>query len=160
MSDDLPFDDVAGAPPLEPTNVLEFRKRTPQEREALEALARQPRDATACAHRRTRLVDDQQRTVTCGECGATLDPIWCLLNLIEYRETLKRERSWIESEKRRLEERRQAAIARRVAAKTKAALVKTKAECQACGGSGWMAGAKRSDPARRCGCRTTAAKLL
>jgi hypothetical protein len=92
-------------------NVVEFRRREPSDAERLELLSRAP--APSCRHARKHLIDEKQRTVQCGECGAWLEPVWCLLRLVEYRERLEYERQALERERKRLEERRQAAIARR-----------------------------------------------
>src|SRR5688572_25535243 len=121
-------------------NLLEFRPREPQDEDKLDALARLPRDPNAakCRHGRKRLVDADQRRVTCGECGDDLDPIWCLLNLIEYRESLRREREWIEAERRRSTKRQLDAVARRQRAREAAERIKVQENCRACGGTGFM----------------------
>jgi len=140
-------------------NVIEFRKRGPEDDAKLDALARKPREtgAAKCRHNRKRFVDEELRTVTCGECGEKLDPIWCLLNLIEFRESLRRERQWIEHEKEQARKRQERAVARRVNVKTKREAIRTRENCRACSGTGWIS---KDGRAARCGCRTTGAKLL
>ena len=59
-------------------NVVEFRRREPGE--DLDAIARAPR--STCTHLRRRVVDEELRRVTCGDCGEQLDPVWCLLPLV------------------------------------------------------------------------------
>ncbi len=165
MSDDdpraLPFDEPATAPPAAPDpaeNVLEFRRRSPQDDDKLDALARAPRPAVPCRHERKRYVDEVLRRVTCGDCGENLDPIWCLLNLIAFRETLRRERNWIEGERRQVEERRTRAIARRQKEAAKVQATKVRENCQACGGTGWAS--REGGGVERCSCRKQGAKLL
>lgn len=138
-------------------NVLEFRRRGPEDDAKLDALAHAPRPAKACAHRRVRYIDDKQRTVTCGDCGSFLDPIWCLLTLVEYRESLRRERQWIESERAKAEQRRQAAQARRQRQLAKLATVAAQTTCERCSGSGWVI---QGDGARRCDCRISGPKMV
>lgn len=147
MADDFPLLVAAEAPADD--NVIEFRKRERSDDERLEQLARVV-SRSPCAHRKKRLIDEKQRTIQCGECGAWLDPIWCLLNLVEYHEALKREREQIVWERQQLEKRRQGAIARRVAITKQKALVVAAAHCAACEGTGWKPGV---GGVVRCDCR-------
>lgn len=145
-------------------NVVEFHRRQPADVERLELLARAP--SPTCRHMRKRVIDEKQRTVQCSECGAWLDPIWCLLTLVGYREQLEMERRAIEAEKRRLAERRAAAIERRQRADTRKAATVTKANCLACRGTGWRPGrvvdkhGRISSGVERCECRKSGARLI
>lgn len=145
-------------------NVVEFHRRQPADVERLELLARAP--SPTCRHLKKRLIDEKQRTVQCGECGTWLDPIWCLLTLVGYREQLDLERRAIEAEKRRLAERQQAAIERRQRADKRKRETVTKANCLACNGTGWRRTTVRGPHGRisggveRCECRKSGARLV
>jgi hypothetical protein len=138
-------------------NVVEFRRREASDTDALEQLARTPRPA--CRHRRQRIIDADQRTVHCGECGLALDPIWCLLTLVEYREALKREREALEADRKRRLERQQRAIAAKVRRRQQSEADRAAQNCQSCEGTGWKPAASGSG-VTRCDCRKGGARLI
>ena len=131
-------------------NVVEFRRREPGE--DLDAIARAPR--STCTHLRRRVVDEELRRVTCGDCGEQLDPVWCLLTLVKYHEQIERriaELKALEQQHERARLERQAR-AMQFKQRTRAAqdAERSRKHCQACQGTGWITG---DDGARRCGCR-------
>lgn len=160
MADDPDlFDDP---PPPPPDNVIRFRPRDGQPSDPVDAgpeevIERAP--PGPCVHGRI-VIDHTLRRVSCGWCGVVLDALQCLINLAAYRAQLARERQWIVTQKAELEKRRQRAIARRVFAKQKAEAVVTRANCQACGGTGWVPPGPGQSGVSRCTCRTTGERLL
>jgi hypothetical protein len=136
-------------------NVVEFRRREAADNDALELLAKAPRPG--CRHMRKRVIDPDQRTVQCGECGAWLDPIWCLLTLVDYHEALKRERAALEAERTARNERQQRAIARRQRAEQRREQETAAANCAACDGTGWK---NVGAGVVRCDCRKNGARLI
>lgn len=60
-------------------NVIEFKRsmRLEEEYDRTSSVDRLDK----CRHAETKIVDEEQRTVTCKACGETVDPIWCLLKI-------------------------------------------------------------------------------
>lgn len=157
------FDVVAGSTEVQKydrtdgaDNVVEFRRREPSDTEALEQLGRAPR--RACTHLKRRLVDKDQRIVTCAECGATLDPIWCLLTLIEFREQLDRKLEDLKAIEASLERRRKSRQEFAIRKKKERAQVSAAENCGACEGTGWLQ--QPGGGVVRCDCRKGGARLL
>lgn len=145
-------------PPGAAENVVAFRRREPADDEVTFVRA----NGSPCRHR-PFVIDEKQRTVQCGTCGAWLDPIWCLLRFVEIDEALTRRRQAIEALERHQSDRQQRAIARKDAARKRAELQAAAENCGACDGTGWVYvvvdGVQRT---QRCDCRKRlgAARLL
>lgn len=143
-------------PPPPPDNVVQFRPRDEQPAEPPAVIERAP--AGPCLHGRI-VIDHTLRRVSCRSCGEVLDALQCLINLAGYREQLAAERQWILTQRAAIERRRQQAIARRTFAKQKAAAAVTRANCQACGGTGWVP-LDTGAGVTRCTCRSNGERLL
>jgi hypothetical protein len=139
--------------------VVEFRirRRETSDDEPLERLARAPQ--AECQHR-PFVVDGKQRTVQCGTCGQWLDPVWCLIRLMERDEQVERRIACLRQLETAAKARQARAIARKQRMEQRRHLEAAADDCQDCDGTGWAPAAGGGVTRCRCRIRLAQARLV